>query len=244
MENSGNWLDLFRLMVRVRHFEQSAFELYTAGKLPGFLHLSIGQEATSVGACAALRPDDYMASTHRGHGDTIAKGVSVEAAMTELFGGATFAGDAIERHADIHLALAVALGENESEGLITPVITRCQDRSLIEIAAGAKAAIERARAGRLNTDDLDGGTFTVSNLGMFGVKDFAAIVNPPHAAILAVGAVRRVPVFDAQDRVIPAQLLTATLSADHRISDGAEAARFLGALKGHLEDAFSLVSAF
>ncbi|MBL8130375.1 MAG: thiamine pyrophosphate-dependent dehydrogenase E1 component subunit alpha [Anaerolineae bacterium] len=89
MENGSLWMELFRLMVRVRHFEQTAFELYTAGKLPGFLHLSIGQEATSVGACAALRPDDYMASTHRGHGDTIAKGVSVQAAMTELFGGAS-----------------------------------------------------------------------------------------------------------------------------------------------------------
>lgn len=89
MENNRRWLDFFRLMVRIRHFELSAFELYTGGKLPGFLHLSVGQEATSVGACAALRADDYMASTHRGHGDTIAKGVSVESAMIELFGGAT-----------------------------------------------------------------------------------------------------------------------------------------------------------
>lgn len=87
--DNSKWLELFRLMVRVRHFERTAYELYTAGKLPGFLHLSIGQEATSVGACAALRHDDFMTSTHRGHGDTIAKGVSVEAAMIELFGGAT-----------------------------------------------------------------------------------------------------------------------------------------------------------
>lgn len=78
METQVNWLDLFRLMVRIRYFEQTAFELYTGGKLPGFLHLSIGQEATSVGACSALRADDYMASTHRGHGDTIAKGLAVE----------------------------------------------------------------------------------------------------------------------------------------------------------------------
>ena len=83
------WLDMYRKMVRVRHFERTAFELYTAGKLPGFMHISIGQEATAVGACSALGPDDYMTSTHRGHGDTIAKGVSVEAAMAELFGKAT-----------------------------------------------------------------------------------------------------------------------------------------------------------
>lgn len=83
------WLDFFRTMTRIRLFERAAYELYTGGKLPGFLHLSIGQEAVSTGACAALRPDDYMASTHRGHGDTIAKGVSVESAMAELFGRVT-----------------------------------------------------------------------------------------------------------------------------------------------------------
>ena len=83
------WLHFFRMMTRIRVFERAAFELYTGGKLPGFLHLSIGQEAVSVGACTALRGDDYMASTHRGHGDTIAKGVSVESAMAKLFGKVT-----------------------------------------------------------------------------------------------------------------------------------------------------------
>lgn len=88
-ETQALWLDMFRKMVRIRHFEQSAYELYTAGKLPGFMHISIGQEATAVGACSALHPDDYMTSTHRGHGDTIAKRVSVEGAMAELFGRAS-----------------------------------------------------------------------------------------------------------------------------------------------------------
>ncbi len=83
------WLDFYRMMTRIRAFERTAREVYTAGKLPGFLHLSIGQEAISTGACAALRHDDFMASTHRGHGDTIAKGVSVESAMAELFGRVT-----------------------------------------------------------------------------------------------------------------------------------------------------------
>ena len=88
-ETTALWLEMFRKMVRIRRFERAAFELYTAGKLPGFMHISIGQEATAVGTCSALRPDDYMTSTHRGHGDTIAKGVSVEAAMAELFGKVT-----------------------------------------------------------------------------------------------------------------------------------------------------------
>ncbi|MBL8130377.1 MAG: 2-oxo acid dehydrogenase subunit E2 [Anaerolineae bacterium] len=156
---------------------------------------------------------------------------------------AAFAGDAIERSADINLAVAVALGDEESEGLITPVISRCQTLSLADMAAASRAAVDRARSGKLNADDLAGGTFTVSNLGMFGVKAFTAIINPPQAAILAVGAVRRVPIFDSLDRVIPAHLLTATLSVDHRVSDGAEAARFLAKLKALLEDAFALVSA-
>lgn len=155
----------------------------------------------------------------------------------------TFAGDAVERHSAINLAIAVALGDKESEGLLTPVVANCQQLSLVEIAAASKSAIERARAGKLNADDLGGGTFTVSNLGMFGVKSFEAIVNTPQAAILAVGAVRRVPTFDAHDRVVASQLLTATVSADHRISDGAEVARFLKTFKGYLEDGFALVSA-
>lgn len=87
--NQHLWLDFYRMMTRIRVFERAAYELYTGGKLPGFLHLSIGQEAISTGACLALRPDDWMASTHRGHGDTIAKGVSVEAAVAELFGRVT-----------------------------------------------------------------------------------------------------------------------------------------------------------
>jgi TPP-dependent pyruvate/acetoin dehydrogenase alpha subunit len=82
-------LKFYRLMVRVRLFERAAYRLYTEGRLPGFLHISIGQEATSVGACVALAEGDYMASTHRGHGDTLAKGVSVEAAMAELYGKTT-----------------------------------------------------------------------------------------------------------------------------------------------------------
>lgn len=151
---------------------------------------------------------------------------------------ATFAGDELHWHPHINLAVAVAL----DEGLITPVIHNCESLSLTDLAAAAKGVIERARAGRLRPEDLDGGTFTVSNLGMFGVKHFEAIINPPQAAILTVGGVHRVPVFDAHDRMVPAQILTATLSADHRVTDGAEVARFLQELKYILEDSFGLVA--
>lgn len=95
-------LHFYRIMTRIRVFERAAYELYTGGKLPGFLHLSIGQEAVSTGACSTLRPDDFMASTHRGHGDTIAKGVSVEAAMAELFGRVT--GSCRAKGGSMHIA--------------------------------------------------------------------------------------------------------------------------------------------
>jgi pyruvate dehydrogenase E2 component (dihydrolipoamide acetyltransferase) len=150
---------------------------------------------------------------------------------------ATFAGDELHVHPHVNLALAVAL----DDGLITPVIHSCESLSLIEMAAAAKQVVERARTGRLHPQDLDGGTFTVSNLGMFGIKHFEAIVNPPQAAILTAGAVRRVPVFDALDRIVPAQVLTATVSADHRVTDGAEVAQFLHELKATLEAGFILM---
>ena len=150
---------------------------------------------------------------------------------------ATLDGDMIVYTDQIDLAIAVAL----PDGLITPLVQGCQALSLEELGQATQAVIERARSGRLQPEDLETGTFTVSNLGMFGIKQFEAIINPPQAAILALGAIQRVPVFDAHDNVVAAQLLTATLSADHRVVDGAEAARFLGTLKQLLADGFALV---
>jgi pyruvate dehydrogenase E2 component (dihydrolipoamide acetyltransferase) len=147
---------------------------------------------------------------------------------------ATFAGDELHVHPHVNLAVAVAL----DQGLITPIIHNVESLSLVEVSTAAKQVVERARTGRLRPEDLDGGTFTVSNLGMFGIKHFEAIVNPPQAAILTAGVVRRVPVFGAYDRVVPAQLLTATVSADHRVTDGAEVAQFLQELKATLEAGF------
>jgi pyruvate dehydrogenase E2 component (dihydrolipoamide acetyltransferase) len=150
---------------------------------------------------------------------------------------ATYAGDEIHLFPHINLAVAVAL----EDGLITPVIHQCEDLSLVELAAAAKALVEHARTGRLRPEEMQGGTFTVTNLGMFGMTSFQAIVNPPQAAILAVGGVRTVPTFDDQGRVVAAPLLTATVSADHRVTDGAEVARFLQELERILEDGFELL---
>jgi len=123
VETKVLWLEMFRRMVRIRHFERAAYELYTSGKLPGFMHISIGQEATAVGACCALRQDDYMTSTHRGHGDTIAKGVSVEAAIAELFGKVT--GACRAKGGSMHIAdfSQNILGANGIVGAGAPIAT-------------------------------------------------------------------------------------------------------------------------
>ncbi len=167
--------------------------------------------------------------------DVVLKAVALALARHPAL-NAAFDGDAIVTYPQIDLALAVAV----EDGLLTPVLHGCEALSLRAIAAATQALVERARTGRLQPDDLQGGTFTVTNLGMFGVRQFEAIVNPPQAAILALGVVRREPAFDAQDRVIVAQRLTATLSADHRVTDGAEAARFLQTLNALLADGFVL----
>lgn len=144
---------------------------------------------------------------------------------------------AIRRFRRINMALAVAL----PEGLIAPVIHDCDRLALPEIAARAKELGERARAGRLRPEDLEGGTFTVSNLGMFGdVDSFVAIINPPQAAILAVGrAMPRAVVRGGQ--VVVATTVKLTLSADHRVTDGAEAAQYLNEVKRLLENPLLLV---
>src|SRR5690606_21930305 len=132
--------------------------------------------------------------------------------------------------------MAVAL----EDGLITPVIRDAHTKSLAEIAHEARELAEAARAGRLKPEQYQGGTFTVSNLGMFGVEDFVAIINPPQGAILAVGAVLEQPVVrDGQLTV--GRVMRVTVSADHRVTDGAQVARFLQDLKVILENPLRLL---
>jgi len=144
--------------------------------------------------------------------------------------------DTIRVHGAVHLAVAVAL----EEGLITPVIRDCHAKSLVEIAREARELAEAARAGRLKPEQYQGGTFTVSNLGMFGVEEFAAIINPPQGAILAVGAVQEQPVVRGGQLAV-GRVMRATVSADHRVTDGAQVALFLQDLKAILENPLRLL---
>ena len=137
----------------------------------------------------------------------------------------------IRQHDGAHVAVAVAM----PEGLITPVIRDADRKGLASIAAETRELAGRARDGKLDPSEYAGSTFTTSNLGMFGIAEFTAIINPPNACILAIGAIRDVPVVE-DGAVVAGKLMTLTLSCDHRVVDGAAGAAFLGDVQGMLEN--------
>lgn len=150
---------------------------------------------------------------------------------------ASFAGDEVVLHQQVNIGIAVAT----EDGLLTLVIPETDTKSLTEIARAARDKVGRAREGKLNAKDFEvDGTFTVSNLGMFGIEEFIAIINPPEAAILAVGVVKPTPVV-RDGEVAVAQIMRATVSADHRVVDGAEVAQFLAELRRVLENPMAIV---
>ncbi|GAB4113907.1 MAG: dihydrolipoamide acetyltransferase family protein [Roseiflexaceae bacterium] len=151
---------------------------------------------------------------------------------------ASYSDEGIVQHAHVNIAIAVAL----ESGLITPVVSDCDTRSLGSLSREAKRVVTAARDGKLAPADLQGGTFTVSNLGMYGVVEFTSIINPPQAAILSVGATQRIPAFVGDtDQVVAKQIMRLTLAADHRVTDGAEVARFLNEIKRLLESPLALL---
>jgi len=142
-----------------------------------------------------------------------------------------FTDEALLRFSTADIGLAVAA----PDGLVVPVIRAAERLSLAETARARAALVDRARAGRLAQRDLEGGTFTISNLGMYGVEQFTAVLNPPQAAILAVGATEARPVV-RDGEVVVRPTMTVTLTVDHRAVDGAEAAQFLRTVKTFLEE--------
>jgi pyruvate dehydrogenase E2 component (dihydrolipoamide acetyltransferase) len=149
---------------------------------------------------------------------------------------ASLQGNAILRHGSINMGVAVAV-----EGGLLTIVCRDTDRKPLRlISTEVKAMAARARDGKVRPEDIEGSTFSVSNLGMFDVENFLAIINPPEAAILAVSSAREVPVVK-NSQIVPGWRMKATLSVDHRVSDGAEAARFLQALAPYLEEPLRLM---
>jgi len=146
-------------------------------------------------------------------------------------------GEAVEQP-QINLAMAVAT----ESGLYYPVIHHVERLALKQISHYAADLAEKAHLGQLSDEDQEGGTFTVSNMGMLGVESFSALVTPPQAAVLAVGTVKGEVVVDEHEELVVAPMVRLTLSADHRILDGADAAEFLDSLKSYLEAPVTLVA--
>lgn len=179
----------------------------------------------------AALPDDRKTSVN----DFVVKAAAL--ALREMPAlNASLDGDAIVRHGEVNIGVAVAL----DEGLMTVVVRQADIKPLLTISQETRALAARARSGKVRPEDIEGSTFTVSNLGMFDVDHFIAIINPPEAAILAVGSVREVPVV-RDGRVVPGKLMQVTLSADHRVTDGAEGARWLQVFRGLIEQPVRLV---
>lgn len=167
--------------------------------------------------------------------DMIVKAVAKALPRFPVF-NSHYLNDRLQPNERINIAIAVAL----EDGLIAPAILDCGAKSLAQIAAASRDLADRARGGILRPEEYGGGTFTVSNLGMYEVDNFVAIITPPQIAILAVGAVRPQPVV-REERVEIAQVMQATLSADHRATDGAAAAQLLKEIKTILENPLQLL---
>jgi pyruvate dehydrogenase E2 component (dihydrolipoamide acetyltransferase) len=150
----------------------------------------------------------------------------------------SWGGDRLLAHKRVHVGIAVAV----DGGLLVPVLHDADRKSITQVAREARELIGRARAGELAAGERTGGTFTVSNLGMFGIDQFMAVVNPPEAAVLAVGAALDEPVIGDDGEVAVRRRMRLTLSIDHRALDGAAGARFLEQLKGLLEQPLRIVS--
>ncbi|GBD11365.1 Dihydrolipoyllysine-residue acetyltransferase component of pyruvate dehydrogenase complex [bacterium HR23] len=151
---------------------------------------------------------------------------------------ASFQEGKLRLHKAVHIGIAISL--EGDQGLIVPALLDCDRKSLAQIAQASKDLVERANRGHLTPEEYGGATFSISNLGMYAVDSFIAIIHPPQSAVLAVGSVRPRPVV-REGQVVVRQMLTATLSVDHRVADGAQAARFLGRIKALLENPVALL---
>ena len=179
--------------------------------------------------------DSFPADNRVSVNDMVLKASSIVLEQYPKFNG-SFQENYLQLNSSINIGMAIAL----EAGLIVPGINDCGNKSLRQIAAASKDLIDRANNGTLRNEEYSGTTFSVSNLGMFDVDSFAAIIFPPHAAVLAVGTVRQQPVVK-DGQIAVGLVMKATLSTDHRVADGAEAAQFLVEIKKLLETPVSLL---
>jgi pyruvate dehydrogenase E2 component (dihydrolipoamide acetyltransferase) len=168
--------------------------------------------------------------------DLVVKAVALAARQVPAV-NASWAETEIVERGDVHVGVAVAL----PEGLVVPVLRHADQLDLASLASFNKDLINRAKGNKLKPDEMQGGTITVSNLGSFGVESFTAIINPPESAILAVGGIQKEPVVGPDEQIRVRSMMRVTLSSDHRVIDGAQAATFLKSLKSILEQPIKLL---
>jgi pyruvate dehydrogenase E2 component (dihydrolipoamide acetyltransferase) len=180
----------------------------------------------------AYLPDDQKLTVN----DFIVKAVALNLRQFPNL-NAAIKGDEIVRYGHVNVGIAVAV----EGGLLTIVVKDADQKPLRLISSEVREMAARTRSGKVRTEDIEGSTFSISNLGMFDVENFAAIINPPEAGILAVGSARQVPVVTDSGDIRPGWRMMATIAVDHRVSDGAEAARFMQAMAGYIEEPIRLL---
>jgi len=200
-------------------------------------HFYVTAEVDMTGAMDLRRDinEAVAGDTRVSVNDLIVKAAALALVKYPKF-NASFQGESLRMNASINIGIAIAL----EAGLMVPGIGNCEAKKLTEIAAASKDLIERANSGHLRNEEYSETTFSVSNLGMYDVESFSAIIYPPHAAVLAVGTVKEQAVVRNGELAV-AQMMKATLSTDHRVADGAEAARFLVEIKEILEKPVALL---
>jgi pyruvate dehydrogenase E2 component (dihydrolipoamide acetyltransferase) len=197
-------------------------------------HFYVTVEIAMEGAAALREQVQKAEETKVSYNDIIIKACA-KALRKHPAVNASWQGESIAVHADVNIGVAVAI----NDGLIVPVVRNADRKSLLEVSREVKELAARARDRKLKPEEFSGGTFSISNLGMYDVIQFTAIINPPESAILAVGAVREVPVV--KDGAVSAGLrMNVTMSSDHRVIDGALAAQFLAELRRLLESPVSI----
>ena len=216
---------------------RQAIASVTAGSKREAPHFYVAADIDMTAAMALRREinDELPASGRVSVNDLIVKASALAIGKHPKF-NAFFRGDYLQMNPSVNVGIAIAL----ESGLIVPGIPQCESKSLAQIAAASRDLIDRANNGTLQAEEYVGTTYSVSNLGMFDVDSFTAIIFPPHAAILAVGAVKEQPVARGGQLAI-AEIMKATLSVDHRVADGAEAAQFLMEIKRLLERPITLL---
>ena len=203
-------------------------------EVPHF-YVSAGVDMTAAMALRQQINEALAGAARVSVNDLIVKACALTLAKYPAF-NASFEGNNLRMNPAINVSIAIAV----EYGLLVVSLGDCRGRSLVDISQAARGAVERAQSGVLREEDYTGGTFSISNMGMFDVDSFSAIIYPPQSAVIAVGTVRQQPVVrDGEIKI--AQMMQATLSTDHRVADGAQAAQFLVEVKRILENPVSLV---